>query len=286
MLSPRGPNAEQIEYWNRVAAPRWTRFQEQLDAQLAPLGELALDRARLGGGERVLDVGCGTGQTTLALAGRVGPAGSVTGVDIATEMLEVAAHRARVAGLENVRFENADAQTHPFEAGGFDRAYSRFGVMFFADPPAAFANLARALAPGGRLSFVCWRALAKNPWMALPVAALSPHVELPPPPAPGAPGPFAFADPDHVRGILEAAGFRDASLEPVEQPLAIGGGGSLDDSVAFLLQLGPAAAALREAGAHVPPAVSEAVRHVLAPFATPAGVIMDSAAWLVTARRP
>ncbi len=282
-LSPEGPNAEQIRYWNEVAGPKWVRLQERLDAQIGPFGERAIERSGAAPGECVLDVGCGCGSTALELSRRVAPTGRVVGVDLSAPMLEVARARAAPGAL---RFENADAQTHAFERGGFDLVFSRFGVMFFQDPPAAFSNLRSALRPGGRLTFVCWQALERNPWMAVPLRAIAAHVELPPRPGPEAPGPFALADPERIRAILERAGFRAIECEPLEQPLLLGGPGvSLDEVVAFALQLGPAAAAIRAAGEEVASRVGPAVRAALEPHATAGGVRMDAAAWIVSARR-
>jgi ubiquinone/menaquinone biosynthesis C-methylase UbiE len=302
-LSYEGPNAQQIEYWNEQTGPKWVALQDLIDTQIAPLGRRAMDAANLAPGERVLDVGCGCGQSSLELAERVGPTGSVLGVDLSTPMLEQARARARAAGLTHVqldkadaqtraiglapiRFDEADAQTHAFGAGAYDVVYSRFGVMFFADPDAAFANLRRALRPGGRLAFVCWRTLPENPWMAVPLGAALQHLPPPPIPAPGAPGPFAFADAERVRGILTRAGFAEPRFEKVDEVLSIGGGGDLDATVNFLLQLGPTAAALREAGAEKARVVGAAVRESLVPFMTGDGVRMPSASWVVTAVQP
>jgi SAM-dependent methyltransferase len=285
-MDPAGPNAEQVRYWNETAAPKWVEYQEVLDAQLDGLGLLTMDRARLSPGERVLDVGCGCGATTRALAGRVGANGSAHGVDVSGPMLARATTLAREARLANVRFTTADAQTHRFEPGSADVLFSRFGVMFFADPPAAFRNLRSALRPGGRVAFVCWQPLAENPWLLVPLGAAAQHIQLPPPPAPGAPGPFAFADPDRVRGILDAAGFEGIHLESVRDTLTVAGGG-LDDAVRFLLEgVGPTTAAMREADPAVRPRVYAAVREALAPFVTPDGLRMPCAAWIVTATAP
>src|SRR5438309_1620679 len=204
-MSAPEANAEQIRYWNEAAGPKWVSFQKVIDAQIAPLGERAMDRASIAPGERVIDVGCGCGDTTITLARRVGPAGLVLGIDISAPMLERAAETARAAGLANVRFENADAQTHRLSPGAFDVVYSRFGVMFFADPVAAFTNLRAALRPGGRLAFVCWRSLAENPLFTAPMAAAAKHLPPLPPPHPNAPDPFAFADRARVAQILETA---------------------------------------------------------------------------------
>src|SRR5437867_4470402 len=225
-MSAPEANAEQIRYWNEAAGPKWVSFQKVIDAQIAPLGERAMDRAGIAPGERVIDVGCGCGGTTIALARRVGPAGLVLGIDISAPMLERAAETARAEGLANVRFENADAQTHRLPPGAFDVVYSRFGIMFFADPVAAFANLRAALRPGGRLAFVCWQALRENPWLFLALQAAAQHLTLPPPPAPDAPGPFSLADPERVRDIVARAGFERIALEDLRTALTLGGGGT------------------------------------------------------------
>ncbi|HZR80750.1 MAG TPA: class I SAM-dependent methyltransferase [Candidatus Binatia bacterium] len=285
-IASEGPNAEQIKYWNETAGPKWVQAQKLIDAQIAPLGEAAMARAAFAAGERVLDVGCGCGTTTIELGRRVGPRGSVLGVDLSAPMLDVARASAERAGLANVRFESADAQTHRFEPASFDVAFSRFGVMFFADPRAAFANLLSALRPGGRLAFVAWQALPLNPWMAVPMSAALAHIALTPPTDPHAPGPFAFADAERVAGILRDAGFTDVVGEPYAGRLSIAGGRAVEEAVAFLLQLGPTGTALREATEEVRGRVAEAVRESILPFVTERGVEMDSASWMFTARRP
>jgi SAM-dependent methyltransferase len=283
-LDVDGPNAEQIVYWNDQAGPKWVAVQALIDDQIRPLGHLAMERAQLRAGERVLDVGCGCGDTSLELARRTAPGGSVHGVDISAPMLERARAQATATGAA-AQFTRADAQTHAFGAASFDVLFSRFGVMFFADPTAAFANLRRALRPQGRLAFVCWQAVGDNPWMFVPFVAALQHLAPPPLPAPGAPGPFAFADADDVRRILGGAGFTDVALEPVRMTLSVGGGQDLDATVDFLLQMGPAARALREAtDPTIVPRVAAAVREALVPYETPTGVRMDSASWIVTAR--
>lgn len=280
------PNAEMIRYWNEVSGPKWVALQEIIDRQIAPLGERALTRAALARGERVLDVGCGCGASSLAAARQVGPGGSVLGVDLSAPMLARATERAAQEGLTNVRFLQADAQTESLPER-FDVLVSRFGVMFFDEPPLAFANLRRALRPGGRLSFVCWQALGRNAWMSVPLAAVATVLPLPPPPAPDAPGPFAFADADRVRGILQQAGFEDVAIEGAEDRLAVGPG-DLEGAVGFLLSMGPAAVLLRQSpdAASRQAAVESAVREALRSHLTPSGVVMPSASWIVTARNP
>ena len=279
-------NPEQHQYWNETAGPKWAQLSDVIDTQIAPLGGEALDRIGVGAGQRVLDVGCGCGQTTLELARRVGAEGAVLGADISRPMLESARDRALEAGLRNARFEHSDAQVHPFEAEAFDLVFSRFGVMFFSDPVAAFANLLRALRPGARLGFVCWQALAQNAWMLRPMAAVAPLLSLQPPSDPHAPGPFAFADADRVTRILQDAGFGSVAVEGMERELLVGGVASLDDTVGFLLQMGPAGAALRDAAEDVRNKAAAAVRDAIAPFETEAGVRMPAAAWLFQATRP
>jgi SAM-dependent methyltransferase len=285
-IGTTGPNAEMISYWNESSGAKWVRNESVLDEQIAPVGILVMDRAVVTQGERAIDVGCGCGQTCLQLGERVGPAGSVLGVDISAVMLERAAQRAAERGLEQVHFANVDAQTHDFEPASADLVFSRFGVMFFADPSAAFRNLHSALVPDGRLAFACWQALDRNPWMLEPVRAAAQLVPLPAPREASAPGPFSFADPDRVRAILSGAGFRNLEFESHERELTVGGGLSLDGAVDFLLQLGPLGAALREAGDAAEtllPKVREAVRRAVEPHSGDDGIHMDSASWIVTA---
>jgi SAM-dependent methyltransferase len=282
-LAATGPNAEQIEYWNDKSGPKWVEHQEMLDQQIGPIGEEAMARAKIEAGESVLDVGCGCGQTTLQLAERVGPRGHVTGIDISGVMLARARERAQ--GVRGVEFQLADAQTAAFSRS-FDLVYSRFGVMFFADPVAAFTNLRRALAPRGRLAFACWQQLDRNAWIAVPMAAAAKHVSLPPPPPPGSPGPGSLADPERVARILDQAGFRDVSLEALETKVRVAGGGGIDEATRFLLEgVGPTSQAMRDASADVLEAVTSAVRTALEPYLTPRGVELDASVWIVTARR-
>jgi SAM-dependent methyltransferase len=201
-------------------------------------------RLPLAPGQSVLDVGCGCGQTLLQLADLVGPSGRVVGVDISPPMLARA--RERAAARPEISLVEADAQSYPLPPASFDAVYSRFGVMFFEDPRAAFANLSAALRPGGRLAFVCWQAIERNPWAAIPLAAvqrLQPTATPRAPPA-GPPGPFSFADPDHVRAILSAAGFASIQLDRWEAPLHIGGAMTLAEAREYAARSGPAARAI------------------------------------------
>jgi SAM-dependent methyltransferase len=272
-------NQDQVEYWNSQVGVTWATRQEQLDRQLEPLGEFALDALAPKAGEHVIDIGCGAGQTTLALARRVGADGRVLGVDISAQLLEVAARR--LAGLPGASVLEADAQTQAFEPGAFDAAYSRFGVMFFNDPAAAFANIRKALKPGGRLGFVCWRPLKENGWMTIPLGAARDHIEAQPQtPDPLAPGPFAFADPERVRGILSGAGFTDIAIEPRDFMI---GGNDLDESVELSLRVGPLSRLLAE-HPDARDAVIATLRETLAGHLGPDGVRMPGAVWIVTAQ--
>lgn len=279
-------NGEMHAYWNEGAGPVWVAHEERLDAQLAPIGARALDRATPRAGERVLDVGCGCGATTLDLAERVGTDGRVVAVDISRPMLERARARAERAALaDRIEFRLEDAQRASLEPAHYDLVFSRFGVMFFDDPVAAFANLRRALRPGGRIAFACWQTRDRNPWMMAPALAAAKHVAFPPPPAPDAPGPFAFGDLDRVRGILDAAGFGAFEADAVNEPLRIGGG-SVEDALELMLAVGPVGAALREAKADEAQRarVMQAVREVLETFRTERGLEAPSGWWLVRAR--
>lgn len=272
------PNAQQVAYWNEQAGPTWAAEHVALDRQLAPLGQRVMAELDLSAGRRILDVGCGAGETTLALAAK---GAEVVGVDISRPLLEVA--RRRAGGSASVTFVEADAQTHPFPAASFDAVFSRFGVMFFADPAAAFANLRRALKPGGKLAFVCWRSPDENPILAAPLAAALQYVPAPPPPAdPTAPGPFAFADADRVRGVLQRAGFTEVATTPHDAKI---GGNDLDTALSLSLKIGPLGSILRE-HPDKREAVTDAVRELLARHDGPDGVMLDSATWIVVARAP
>jgi SAM-dependent methyltransferase len=272
-------NTEQIEYWNGGAADIWVAQQERLDRELDPLGRAALSALAPRAGEHLLDVGCGSGQTTLQLADAVRPGGQVVGVDISQPLLAAARRRNRD---ERVSFVRADAQTHAFEEP-FDAIYSRFGVMFFADPIAAFANLRRALKPGGRLAFVCWRAEAENPIMTVPMIAAAKHLPpLPSPPSdPGAPGPFAFADRARVARILGTAGFGTIDIQPHDEAI---GGNDRTATLELALKIGPLGRLLREHPEHRE-AVVDSVRDAIEPFFVEGLARMPSATWIVSATR-
>lgn len=223
-MDPSDPvfaNIEQAEYWSEMA-PTWLDLEDQMQEVLRPPGELAMDRLELLPGQRVLDLGCGSGRTTLELAARVGPGGAVTGVDISAEMLAHGRAQAAQLGAGNVEFLHADTQVHDFGQARFDAAYSRFGVMFFTDPVAAFTNVRRALRPEGTLSFVCWQRVLDNEWMLIPRTAVAEVTGAQAPVAgPDEPGPFSLADPARVRAVLGAAGFSSVAVTPHADYLVI-----------------------------------------------------------------
>jgi SAM-dependent methyltransferase len=279
--APAG-NAGQIDYWNATAGQTWVEFQAQLDRQLEPLGEAGMQVLAPAPGERILDIGCGCGHTSFALSARVGLKGAVLGVDISEPMLAVASRRLPAPGAQEPAFRLADAQTDDLGEAAFDGAFSRFGVMFFSDPVAAFGNIRRALKPGGRLAFVCWRPLAENPWMFVPLDAARALLPPLPPSDPTAPGPFAFADTNRVRAILSEAGFGAITITPFDARI---GSGGLEETLAISRRVGPLGAALRENPDHAE-AVLGVVREALAAYLSPLGVLMPAAVWIVSAAAP
>jgi len=278
-------NAEQHEYWNDIAGPKWVAMQTVLDAQIHDMGLAMLEGAALTPGEHVVDVGCGCGAISREAARRVAPEGQVLGVDLSGPLLDRARALASGEGIGNVRFIQADAQTYAFDRERYDVVVSRFGVMFFEDPVAAFRNLAHALKPAGRVAFVCWRPLQENPWMTVPLMAAAEHIELPPAPAPGEPGPFSFGEEFRIRGILDRGGFASIAIEPHDVSMTLGGGLPLHDAIEFFFRIGPLSRPLSEAGPEEQEAVRAALVAALGPKQTATGIEMPGAAWIVTARK-
>jgi SAM-dependent methyltransferase len=279
-------NTEQAEHWNTgPSVAHWVANQACYDRMHAPFTALILRAAALRVGMNVLDVGCGSGGTTLAAARLVTP-GRALGLDLSGPMLAQARAGAEAAGLANVTFQQGDAQVESLEPAGFEVVISRFGVMFFADPVAAFANIRSAARPGGRLVFACWQPLAANQWLLVPGAALAEHL---PPPAPvpaDGPGMFAFADPDRLRPILAAAGWRDVEITSEHASILVGGGGSVDDTVEFLRTATQGRTMLAGADPATAERALASVRAALTPHADADGVHLDAAVWLVEATAP
>ena len=281
-------NVEMIEFWNGEGGKKWVRFQDMLDASLLPFGHRAIKAAEVKTGERVIDVGCGCGDASLELARRVGSEGSVLGVDVSEPILEQAKSRMAAQAATGITFERGDAQIHRFDTARFDLVFSRFGVMFFENPTAAFSNLQSALKPGGRLAFVCWQPAGENSWVSLPVGVAAGHVPHPTPPGPDEPGPFAFGEPERVRNILAAAGFINSEIENFDTPFTIGNSGGVDEAVEFFMQIGPTARMIAEADADdaTRSRIAGDLRSALKPYDTGQGLEMDAKTWIVTAHKP
>lgn len=273
--APSAPT-DQAAYWNKTGGQAWVDLQDMMDNLNRPIEEALIERSFPGTGKRVLDIGCGAGATTLGMARRLGPEGLSLGVDISAPLIELAAAQA----IPGARFVQADAQTHDFGGPQFDAAMSRFGVMFFSDFDAAFANIRSGLKPGAELVFACWRSPADNPMAVLPGRAAAPLLPPSPPADPLAPGRFAFADPERVRGILTRSGWSDIDITRLDAPTPI----ALADLVTLSLRMGPVAAALREQNDSVREKVRDAVTGALETEAVEGVVPMVAGCWLVTAR--
>jgi SAM-dependent methyltransferase len=277
-------NAAQAEYWNAAAGQKWTDRQEEQDLVLRPISDRLIAAADPKPGLKVIDIGCGCGDTTIDFAARVMPGGEVLGLDISEPMLARA--RERAPKSLPARFALADATVHEFKPEWGDLAVSRFGVMFFADPPLSFANLRRGLRPGARLVFACWREAKQNPWMMIPLREARKHA----PPLPESnsedPGPFAFADDQRVRRILNAAGFADIAVTPQDLDLDVAIGRGLDAAVAGAMGIGPTSRILAGQSEAVRAAAATDIRKALAGRAVGDSVPLGAAIWIVTAVNP
>lgn len=274
-------NADQIAYWNGPGGQHWTDRQQAQDILLASISELLIDRARAKAGERIVDVGCGCGATSIAFAQKVGGSGHVLGIDISAPML-ARARQIAPAGLP-LDFVLADATVYPFDPASIDLLVSRFGVMFFAEPTLSFANMHKALRPSGRLAFACWREPRENPWLMTPLQAVYKHAPRLPQPGPEDPGPFAFASEARVTRILREAGFSGIAMEPCDLSLDVAGGLGIDAAVEAALEIGPAARALDGQPPDVISAATVSIREALKPFARGQSVPLPASVWIVTA---
>jgi len=284
MESPIGhdQNADQIAYWNGPGGQRWADRQQAQDILLKPIADTLIDRAKPKAGERIIDVGCGSGATSIAFAQQVGSSGHVFGIDISGPMLA----RARASAPRElpVDFALADATIYPFDPASFDLLASRFGVMFFAEPSRSFANMRKALRPSGRLAFACWREPCENPFFMAPLQAVYKHVPKLPQQGPEDPGPFSFASEARVHRILGEAGFTEIAMEPHNLALDVAIGRGLEAAVQGALEIGPASRALEGQPADVRAAATNSIREVLSTFARGETVPLPASIWIVTAR--
>jgi ubiquinone/menaquinone biosynthesis C-methylase UbiE len=286
METPAGHdrNAEQITYWNGPGGQHWVHRQEMQDVVLGPASDILIARSKVAAGERVVDIGCGCGSTTIAFANKVGPRGYVLGVDVSAPMLARA--KEVVPAGAPLEFALADATVHAFRPASFDLLASRFGVMFFADPALSFTNMRKALRPGGRLAFACWRTPRDNPWLMVPLMAAYQHVPKMPELGPEDPGPFSFAKEERVRRILEDAGFSSIAFERHDLSLDVAAGRGLDVAVKTAADMGPASRALDGHPPETIAAATASIRAALAPFAQGNTVPLGGSIWIVTAANP
>ncbi len=279
------PNAGMAEFWNGNGGKNWVSQEARLEASLKPFGQRAIAAGAITGGQQILDIGFGCGDTSIELAEKVGPQGQVHGVDISVAMVDAAENKAAKKGIANVSFECADAQTKAFTANSYDLIFSRFGVMFFDDPIAAFKNIYTALKPGGRLAFMCWAPRDQNAWVGLPLQVVAKHLDLPAPPAIDTPGPFSLSEEPRVSGILGAAGFANIAVETFQTPFVLGDG--VDEALSFLMQLSPSGGAINNAEAddQIRGRIAVDMAELLKSYESEKGVSMNAAALLVTAHK-
>lgn len=280
-------NQQQISDWNGAVGARWLTYNDWLDERTAAYGEMALAAAAAQPGEAVLDIGCGAGATSLELAHAVGLGGRVIGVDVSELLIGRARERSRALDLP-LEFQLADASAPLFAPASFDLLFSRFGVMFFDDPLAAFGELHKTLKPGGRLAFACWQAPARNDWYVLPLQAIVCIVESDPVDT-HAPGPFAFSDPERLRRMLGEAGFERIELRPFEAPFYHGRGENraamVEDALQQVFRVGPIQRLLASRTDEVRERATLAIRAALESIATEQGIAVSGATWVVTAHK-
>jgi SAM-dependent methyltransferase len=278
-------NAEQIAEWNGAMGQLWAEKQQEIDVVVVPFGNAALKKAAPQPGERVIDIGCGCGDTTIEIARIVGERGTVLGVDVSLPMLVVARSHATQRGCTNVEFREADASEADLPTDR-DLLFSRFGVMFFSQPAPVFSHMRKSLRAGGRCVFVCWRTPRDNAWAMAPLTAARAAMGVTPPPAdPHAPGPFAFADDERLRGILEDSGFRDVDFQRFDTTLTLGA--TPRDAAERALRVGPTSRFVREVGMEHLPKIRDAVEYAFARLAAPdGGVLLEGSTWIVSATNP
>ena len=280
-------STEFVDFWNDILLPKFVKYRHILVGGLTLHSAKILPSLGIGEGDRVVDVGCGFGDTAIVFAQRVGPSGSVLGIDCCDGFLKFGREEAKAAGAENVTFIEGDAQSYPFEPV-HDFCFSRFGTQFFENPVAGLRNMRTSLKPGGMMTMIVWRTIGDNPWLGLPKEIVLQYL-----PSPGedartcGPGPFSMADQDMVAKQLEIAGYTDIEFERVDAPLMVGK--TPDDAVGFQLALGPAGEVYREAGEEAKRRhkdIEAALKTELSKYEAPEGVVMDSSSWKISARNP
>ncbi len=284
--APAG-STEFVDFWNEILVPKFTKYRHVLVGGLTHHSAKIFPSLDINEGDRVVDVGCGFGDTAIQFAERVGPEGSVLAIDCCDAFLEFGRKDAEAAGVKNVTFVEADVQSYPFEAE-HDFCFSRFGTQFFENPVAGLRSMRSSLKPGGIMTMIVWRTIDDNPWLGLPKEIVLQYL---PPPGDDAqtcgPGPFSMADQDMVTKQLEVAGYTDIEFERVDAPLMVGN--TPDDAVGFQIALGPAGEVYREAGEEAEQRYDEieaALKAELTKYETPEGIVMDSSSWNISARNP
>lgn len=279
-------NAEQVEFWNGEAGREWVARDKQMRSTLRPIGGEAIAAALVQPGEAVLDIGCGCADTSFALLESVGATGRVLGVDISGPMLAAATARAKQLPDElqgAIAFEHADASIYPFEAASFDLIFSRFGVMFFADPAAAFANMRKALKPKGRIAFICWAPVSENEWITVPMSAAFQHVPRPEPMPPNAPGPFGLSEREFTQQMLGEAGYTDINIVSTRPVMRFGHGIEQDRVADFFIDIGPASRLLEDTAPNLRETVRLAMTQAVMPHYDGETVNLNASCWIVTA---
>jgi cyclopropane fatty-acyl-phospholipid synthase-like methyltransferase len=278
------PNTREVEYWNSAHTRAWAEEHEAIDRLFAGLTQVALNLAAPQRGERVIDIGCGSGTTVLELASRVGSSGYVLGADVSKPSVEKARERIAAAGVRQAEITLCDVSTHIFPANSFDLVFSRFGVMFFAEPVATFTNIRKAMKPDGRLALAVFRTPQENKFATAPLAAVR-HI-LPPitPPGPEEPGEFSWADAARVHRILESAGFQDVSLTPHDPVMPVAAPGGAAEAANFMFRVGPVVRAMSDASEQQRKEVRAALEAFFRSHEGPQGVVLPGAIWIVTAR--
>ncbi|HJW42313.1 MAG TPA: class I SAM-dependent methyltransferase [Rhizomicrobium sp.] len=280
MAAPEEINADMLSFWNGKGGRTWVARQEHTDLTLAPVTDALLAFAAPCTGERVVDIGCGCGAPTLEFARAVGPSGHVAGFDISGPMLAESARRAGVAGIANVDWRQADPAVAALDE--YDLLISAFGVMFFGDRVAAFTNMRRSAAPDARMALVCWRTLAENPWMNVPMTAVARHLPPRPQPISNAPGMFAFSDPEHVTEVLASSGWTMPRFEKLDIDLDIAAGRGLGEAVVQSTEIGAVNSWLRNQPEEVVSAAIASLREELKPYADGMSVRLPGAMWLIS----